>query len=74
MVCETILHIDEELTDEGRRQVLERIREVTGGMEARHHSEKPHMLFVAFDDERAAPHQLVHAANAHGYHTQLVDF
>ena len=55
MVCETILHIDEELTDEGRRQVLESIREVTGGMEARHHSEKPHMLFVAFDDERAAP-------------------
>lgn len=73
MVCETILHIDEELNEEGRQAVLKSIRDVTGGAVARHHSDKPHMLVVAYDDDFAAPHQLAQAACAHGYHAQVVD-
>ena len=73
MVRETILHIDEELNDEGRQEMLKSIRDVTGGAVAHHHSEKPHMLVVAYDDSLAAPHQLAQAAAAHGYRAQVVD-
>lgn len=74
MVTETLLHIDEDLNDEQRECVLSCIRSLSGDVQPHFHSEKEHLLFVAYDHDTVTPHEVVEAANASGVHAHLVDF
>lgn len=74
MLSETLLHIDEDLNAEQRECVLASIRSLSGNVQPHFHSNKEHMLFVAYDHDTVSPHELVEAATAAGVHAQLIDF
>jgi len=74
MNCETLLHIDEALDSGARLELLTALGNPPGGLQARHQTEKPHLLFVAYDHDTVCPHDLVEFAGSHGFHAHLVDF
>lgn len=73
MMMETLLHIDETLSAVEEHALLEAMGNSELGMHAQHHSNKEHLLFVAYDSERMHPHDVVSIANERGYHAQLID-
>lgn len=74
MNSETLLHINEDLTDIQQRDLLASMGNRPGYREAHLHSTKPHFMFVAFDNEELCPHDLVDIAAESGIHAQVVDF
>ena len=73
MIMETLLHIDEALTTEQQRALLTSIGNSETGVHAAHHSTKEHLMFVAYDTQRMAPHDIAAIAEQSGYHAQLID-
>ena len=73
MITETLIHIDESLNRQQRDELLQSLGNHSGGMEAHHHSEKSHLLFVAYDDEECCPHDVVEMVKEQGLHAQLID-
>ncbi len=73
MIMETLLHINEDLTAEQQRELLASVGNSETGLFASHHSTKEHLLFVAYDSERMAPHDIAAIAEESGYHAQLID-
>ena len=73
MVMETLLHINENLSLEQKSELLAFIGNSETGVHASHHSSKSHLLFVAYDVQRMAPHDIVAVAEQSGYHAQIVD-
>ncbi len=73
MIMETLLHIDEKLSEQQQRQLLDSIGNSETGLYASHHSTKDHLMFVAYDSQRMAPHDIAAIAEQSGYHAQLVD-
>jgi hypothetical protein len=74
MLTETLLHIDEDLSAEQQRQLLAAIGNDETGLHAAHHSIRNHLLFVAYDSQTMAPHDIAAIAVQSGYHAQLIDF
>ena len=73
MITETLLHINEELSPLQQRELLASIGNSETGLYASHHSTKDHLIFVAFDSQRLAPHDIAAIAEQSGYHAQLID-
>ncbi len=73
MIMETLLHIDEELSAQQRRELLASVGNSETGLYAAHHSTKEHLMFVAYDSERMAPHDIAAIAAQSGYHAQIID-
>ncbi len=73
MITETLLHIDEELSADQQRELLASVGNSETGLSAPHHSTKEHLLFVAYDSEYMAPHDIADIAAESGYHAQLID-
>lgn len=73
MNSETLLHINEDLSDSQRSDLLASLGNRTGYREAHLHSNNPHFMFVAFDPEELCPHDLVDIAAENGLHAQVVD-
>ena len=73
MIMETLLHIDEELSSQQQRELLAAIGNSDTGLYASHHSTRQHLMFVAYDTQRMAPHDIAAIAEQSGYHAQLID-
>ena len=73
MITETLIHINEALSSQQRNQLLQSLGNRRGGMEAHHHSDKGHLLFIAYDDEECCPHDVVEMVKEQGLHAQLID-
>lgn len=73
MIMETLLHIDEALSSTQQRELLASIGNNETGVHATHHSTKEHLMFVAYDTQRMAPHDIASIAEQFGYHAQLID-
>lgn len=73
MIMETLLHIDEQLTNEQRSELLSSLGNSETGIHAAHHSTKGHLMFVAYDSQSMAPHDIASVAAQCGYHAQVVD-
>lgn len=73
MIMETLLHIDEALSSEQQHALLASIGNSETGVHAAHHSTKEHLMFVAYDTQRMAPHDIAAIAAQAGYHAQLID-
>ena len=73
MIMETLIHIDEDLSAEQQRELLASVGNSETGMSAPHHSTKEHLMFVAYDSELMAPHDIAAIAEQSGYHAQLID-
>jgi hypothetical protein len=73
MTSEILMHIDEDLTLAQQEELLKSFGNTAQGMHAHLHSEKPHMMFVAFDPDELCPHELVEIAKESGVHAQVID-
>ncbi len=73
MIMETLLHIEETLSPVQQSELLETIGNSETGLHAAHHSTKDHLMFVAFDSQKMAPHDIAAIACQAGYHAQLID-
>jgi hypothetical protein len=73
MASEILMHIDEDLTPAQQEELLRSLGNRPEGMHAHLHSQKPHMMFVAFDPEELCPHELVEIAQESGVHAQVID-
>jgi hypothetical protein len=73
MISETMIHITEDLSEEQSSELLLSLGNRQGTLEARHHADNPHLLFVAFDTDEYCPHDLVEIVKENGLNAHLVD-
>lgn len=73
MTAEILMHIDEELSQEQKNELLRSFGNRDEGMHPHLRTEMPHMMFVAYDPEELCPHDLVDIAGESGLHAQIVD-
>ncbi len=73
MISETMIHINEMLSDEQRSELLSYLGNRPGAIEARHHAANPHLLFVAYDPDESCPRDLVEVIEERGLHAHVVD-
>lgn len=73
MATETLLHIDESLTNEQRAELLLWLGNRPEGLHAHTHSEKEHLLFVAYNPEEMSAHDLVAIVGERGLHAQVIN-
>ncbi len=73
MTNEILMHINENMTAEQQREFLLNFGNRPGGLEAPHHCDREHFMFVAYDPEELCPHDLVAIAEESGLHAQVID-
>lgn len=73
MISETMIHINETLSDEQRSELLSYLGNRPGAIEARHNAANPHLLFVAYDPDESCPRDLVEVIEERGLHAHVVD-
>lgn len=74
MTVETLIHIDEALNERQKRNLLISLGNRRGGLESRFESCHPNLLFVAYDNSRTRPHELLKITSRAGYRARLIDF
>lgn len=70
---ETMLHFTHAINDEDRRKLCSALETRGGNCNIGIRSTKPHLLFVAYDENRIVPRDLVQIAAEAGHRVQLVD-
>lgn len=73
MISETLIHISENLNSEQSSELLLSLGNREGSIQARHHADNPHLLFVAFDTDEFCPHDLIEIVKERGLTAHLVD-
>lgn len=73
MANDLLIHINEDLSAMQRDQLLSTFENVTGVSQGHVASTKSHLIFVHYDQDKLAPHDVVAAANKAGYTAQMVD-
>ena len=73
MTSEILMHIDEELSEAQKSELLLSLGNRDNGIHAGHRAKTPHMMFVAYDPEELCPHDLVAMAEENGVHAQVID-
>ncbi len=74
MTIEILMHIDERLNEQQKRDLLLYMGNRRDGLEARFRSTHPHLLFVAYEPRRTRPRELLNITSRAGYHARLVSF
>jgi len=74
MMHETLIHIDQSLSEREKNQFIKKMCDECGGTKPRHHSTKDHLVFLTYDDTKIAPHDLPAIAQKHGARIEIVDF
>lgn len=70
---ETMLHFDQELNEADCQRLCAALEDRGANCNSNAKSSKPHLLFVAYDENVLAPHDLVQIAGEAGHRAQLVD-
>lgn len=70
---ETMLHFDRVLNECDRQELCAAFEHKGGNCNATVQSAKPHLLFVAYDENRLSLYDLVRIATGAGHRAQLVD-
>lgn len=73
MISETLIHIQESLNPRQREEILTSLGSCAGAISATHKSAQPHLLFVSYDTDRCAPHDLINIVHEKGLTAHLVD-
>ena len=73
MISETLIHINETLSEEQRSELLSYLGNRPGAIEAHHHAVDPHLLFVAYDPDESCPRDLVEVIEERGLHAHVID-
>jgi hypothetical protein len=69
---EVMLHIKEDLDEEGLHSLEEGIRQDVGVVSVGHNPEKSHMIMVVYDSEATRASTLLHTLSERGLHAQVV--
>jgi hypothetical protein len=69
---EVMLHIVEDLDEEGLHSLEEGIRQDAGVVSVGHNPEKSHMIMVVYDSEATRASTLLHTLSERGLHAQVV--
>lgn len=73
MISETLIHIQESLTAGQREEILKSLGSCQGAINATHKTDQPHLLFVSYDTDKCAPHDLINIVHEKGLTAHLVD-
>ncbi|HEY0634913.1 MAG TPA: hypothetical protein VGE00_05985 [Gammaproteobacteria bacterium] len=73
MISETLIHINETLSEQQRLELLRYLGNRDEAIHAHHHTEDPHLLFVAYDPDESCPRDLVEIIKEQGLHAQVID-
>ncbi|MHC4433305.1 MAG: hypothetical protein ACYTBS_15815 [Planctomycetota bacterium] len=71
-LADTLIHVDEELSEAEREKIVARMREIPGVISPRFNPGKEHMLSVAFDPEGLRSTELLENVKGMGYHAKLI--
>lgn len=69
-ISDTIIHINQSLTDSERHQLEKQLTNTTGVIAPRFN--KQHLFSVAYNPQQISASQLLHMVKDQGYHAQLV--
>ena len=72
MTIDVLMHINEGLTDNQRRNLLISLGNRRGGLVSRFKSIQPNLMFVAYDPRRTRPHDLIRITSRAGYRARLI--
>ncbi|MGD2138723.1 MAG: hypothetical protein PVF08_10735 [Gammaproteobacteria bacterium] len=65
-IIDMVMHVDESLTDTGRRHVERIITGQRGVLHAHFNEQRPHLMLVAYDTDRVSSFEIL--ANIMGHH------
>ncbi|WP_303904489.1 hypothetical protein [Thiohalomonas denitrificans] len=69
----TMLHLDKALSEGERERFCARLQGEGVTCEAATASMKPHLIFIGYDENRTAPHELVRMAADAGVVARVID-
>jgi hypothetical protein len=72
MTVDILMHINGPLNEHQRRNLLISLGNRRGGLESRFVSGHPNLIFVAYDNRRTRPHDLIHITSRAGYRARLI--
>ena len=75
MTCRktTLIHINENLNNDHKNSFLHCMTVRHGITKSEVDLDKPHLIFINYDQENHSPHDLVRYARRCGVHAQLID-
>lgn len=71
-IVDVTIHIDENLEDARRPQLIEKMRAQAGVVAVGYHDEKPHLMVVEYNPEKTSSAQLLEAVKGEGLHAELI--
>jgi hypothetical protein len=73
MIHDVLIHTQQALNEGQRQTLLKSLGDQLGISLGVHHSDKPHLVFVPTDPQKAPPHTVLQAVREQGYQAVLVD-
>lgn len=71
-LADVLLHIDENLTQDRRGEVEERLRGIDGVVSVHNPDTRPHLTLVQYRPDKVSSQALLKATMAEGIHAELV--
>ncbi len=72
MKTEVLLHVDENLDAEARQKLIASLCDECGGSKPHFVSNKPHQIFVGYNQEKISLHDIPRIAKKHGVHVEII--
>ena len=72
MATEVLLHIKENLDDETMRKLIDTLSEECGGSKPHFDTNKPHQMFISYDENKISLHDIPDIAMKHGVHIEVI--
>jgi hypothetical protein len=72
MATEVLLHVDENLDEEARQNLIDTLCEECGGTKPHFITQKPHQIFITYDESRISLHDIPAIAKKQGVHVEVV--
>ncbi len=71
-IIDVVIHVNESLGEDARHGLEDRMRSVEGVIAPRFNDPTPHLMVVAYNNDRTTAHALLDEVQHSGYHGQVV--
>ena len=71
-LCDTMIHVNENLDQQARNTLEEKMRMIDGVIAPRFNPGKAHLLLISFNSQLTTAQRLLETVHQQGYHAQLV--
>ena len=72
MATEVLIRVEENLDKEVRQKFIDTLCEECGGSKPHFDTEKPHQIFVSYDENKISLHEIPEIAKKHGVHVEII--